>query len=157
MRHAKSSWEDISSTDAERPIIPKGIKRTKKCCDFLIKNQIIPDKIWVSPAKRAAQTGQIMHDKLKLTSDIVPIPAFYGGSMDEMIKQIKKCPNDINHLLIVGHNPDFTELACSLAHKTIIDWLPTSGMVVLDFDTNKWSDILKSEVNVLQVVKPKEL
>jgi phosphohistidine phosphatase len=157
MRHAKSSWEDISSTDAERPVIPKGIKRTKKSCDFLNKTQLIPDQIWVSPAKRAIQTGQIVMEKLKIDSLYVSVPDFYGGSIEKMIMQIKKCHNQFSHLLIIGHNPDFTEMACSLARKTISEWIPTSGMVTLKFHTDKWADILKADVEVLHIAKPKEL
>ena len=67
MRHAKSSWEDNNLDDLQRPIISKGIKRTKRIAEFMNQNQIIPDEVWVSPAKRAMETANIVHEELKMT------------------------------------------------------------------------------------------
>ena len=55
---------------------------------------------------------------------------------------------DPQRLLLVGHNPGLHELAFALtgsgnaaARRALADNLPTSGLIVLDFDIDDWRDV----------------
>jgi len=56
VRHAKSSWEDITLSDHDRPLLPVGINRTRKIAEYLKKKKIRPDIILSSSAVRALKT-----------------------------------------------------------------------------------------------------
>ena len=45
MRHAKSSWKDAVQSDLERPLLEKGLKRTRLVIDFLQGIDFNPEKI----------------------------------------------------------------------------------------------------------------
>ena len=45
--------------------------------------------------------------------------------------------------MIVGHNPSVTNLANRFLNEPVFD-VPTSGLVVLQFDADSWMNISKS-------------
>jgi phosphohistidine phosphatase len=56
------------------------------------------------------------------------------------MKIIQHTPDDINSLLLVGHNPVISEVANKLSPQAIAD-VPTAGVVALQFNCNSWLDI----------------
>ena len=54
----------------------------------------------------------------------------------------------LNHVMLFGHKPEFTDLAHRLSSE-IID-MPTSAVVEYNFDTKAWSDV--GEVKPAKVV-----
>ena len=61
---------------------------------------------------------------------------------------------DVNSLMIVGHNPGFTTFANYFLDEKI-DNLPTSGIVGITFDTNRWENIHNSNRKVKFVISPR--
>ena len=39
MRHAKSSWDDLSINDFDRPLSKRGKKNAKMICEFFVKKK----------------------------------------------------------------------------------------------------------------------
>ena len=60
VRHAKSSWEEPGVSDADRPLIPKGLKKTQLIVDFLLKRETKIDLMISSPAVRAYETAKLV-------------------------------------------------------------------------------------------------
>ena len=52
----------------------------------------------------------------------------------------QKISDDYNEVMIVGHNPGFTSFANKFTPNDITN-VPTSGIVILDFDCSSWKDI----------------
>ena len=61
LRHAKSSWKDQSLKDFDRPLKKKGKKAAKLIAKMMAHNQILPDAVLSSPAKRARETTEIVN------------------------------------------------------------------------------------------------
>ena len=61
LRHAKSSWDDVSLDDFDRPLSTRGIKSCKKIGKYLKKNKLIPDIVYCSSAIRAKQTWELVN------------------------------------------------------------------------------------------------
>ena len=59
----------------------------------------------------------------------------------------------INKVVIFGHNHAFTSLANSLG-DTYIDNLPTSGLVMIEFQVDKWQDVIQGTTKL--VLTPKD-
>ena len=53
---------------------------------------------------------------------------------------MKKVSDDYKNVMIFGHNHAFTSI-CNIFGDKFIDNLPTSGLVVIDFNVDSWSDI----------------
>ena len=55
LRHAKSSWDDASLSDSERPLNPRG-QRDAPRMGSALGSQLAPMTFHISPAERARQT-----------------------------------------------------------------------------------------------------
>ncbi|MCX6280099.1 MAG: histidine phosphatase family protein [Bacteroidetes bacterium] len=157
IRHAKASWEMPGVSDADRPLIPKGVKKTMLVLDFLQKRETKIDLIISSPAVRAYETAQIIAAGLDYPiSKIKTDRKIYDGYYDRILDIVYGAANNLNSLMIFGHNPTITNLANLFLHPGI-DNMPTSCVVCLSFDTEKWEHIPSVEAKQEFVVFPKML
>jgi len=146
VRHAKSSWEYDSVSDADRPLTEKGISNAYEVSTQLRNEGLNPGLIMSSPANRALHTAVIFAGVTGYPVEkIIVHPVFYEGTTSEIIKQIHATDESILSLMIFGHNPVSTYLVNHFGNKAINN-LPTSGAVRLAFKTIKWSEIEKSRL-----------
>ncbi len=155
LRHAKSSWEFPDISDHDRPLTEKGKKRTKKVIDFLRDKDITFDFIICSTARRAAETARYVAKGCNYPiNDIKYDPTLYHADSEGIFKQFIDLRDDYTSVMMVGHNPAFTNFVNHFLQPPI-DWLPTSGLVGLQFKTNKWEEIHEAEFVVNLVAFPK--
>ncbi len=64
VRHAKSSWDDITAPDRDRPLNDRGKRDAPRMGERLAKRHVKADLILSSPANRAIATAQIIAKKL---------------------------------------------------------------------------------------------
>ncbi|MHC1707028.1 MAG: histidine phosphatase family protein [Bacteroidales bacterium] len=141
VRHAKSDWSQPGQKDSDRILLPKGIKRTERILVYLNRKEIIPDLIICSHAVRAMETARLIARGLGYPVENIQIDkTIYASDEDQILDVIYGVSDDINSLLIVGHNPEFTNLS-NLFTDNPIEWLPTSGVVSVSFDTKRWNQI----------------
>jgi phosphohistidine phosphatase len=157
VRHGKSSWDSPTAIDRERPLLEKGIERTRKVAGFLNEKGVKPDLIIASHAVRARETAKILADGLSYPQDKIRIEEgvyFNGFSSIEGI--ILSMDEKVNQLMIVGHNPDMTEYANQFL-ETKADYLPTTGTVAIQFDAKSWNEIFVSDCKILYFIRPADL
>jgi len=157
IRHAKSSWETPGQSDTDRQLVPKGIKKTKKIVDFLLKRNISIDLMLSSQAVRAYETAKIVAVGLNYPVEKIKIDRkIYDGYYDRILDLIYGTSNEVNSLMIFGHNPTITQLANLFLHPGIED-MPTSAVVCISFTTERWEQIPTSEAKQEFVIFPKML
>ena len=154
VRHAKSSWNhDV--IDHQRPLKPRG----KKDCE-LVSNavrQVImrPDKIISSDANRALTTALYFKEALNVdTTNFTTNHELYDFGGQNVMRVIKELDNVLERVLLVGHNHAFTSIANMLGDKTF-DNVPTCGFLMLEFDTDTWSEVKAGVTN--RVIFPRDL
>lgn len=154
VRHGKSSWEyDVS--DVERPLKSRGKNDAKLVANQFVKLSDIPNKITSSPANRALSTCKIFANIFKLSENSFTIENdLYDFGGEKVINFIKNIPNEINSLMIFGHNHAFTSITNIFGDK-FIDNLPTSGLVKINFDIANWKDLKQGTTEFILI--PKEL
>ncbi|MGD9993024.1 MAG: histidine phosphatase family protein [Salinivirgaceae bacterium] len=157
MRHAKSSWKEPLPEDRERPILNKGIKRTRRTARFITEKGLIPELILSSPAVRAWQTADLLLEELGTNIKIKQVDALYPGSSAALLKATWQVNDKYNSLLIIGHNPGLSDLACYLLGTQEASWIPTSGLVVISFLYDRWQEIKPGEGSMLHYIQPKAL
>ena len=142
IRHGKASQQMMP--DIKRPLIEKGIKRTRKFGKKLKETGVKPDLIVSSPAIRAYQTAEILADIFDYPKDKIDInPYFYFHEEDAVLHQLMALPDKVQTVFITGHNPIWTDLADELMQEEV--WhLRTSGIAGVGFYTDTWKDILKA-------------
>lgn len=140
IRHAKSSWEhDVN--DHERPLKKRGFNDAELVSKGFKKRTISPDAIFSSPANRALSTCKIFMKNLDLDSEKLAIKEeLYDFGGERVIHFLKNLSDDYKNVMIFGHNHAFTSI-CNIFGNRLIDNLPTSGLVVIDFDIDLWSNV----------------
>jgi phosphohistidine phosphatase len=109
LRHADAgdpeAWE---GSDAARPISDKGRKQAKRLGDHLRSIGFETETVITSPKLRAAQTAEIVADRIDMT---VSEDERLAGSLDlETVEAILGDAGDSERAMLVGHDPDFSEL-----------------------------------------------
>ena len=157
VRHAKSSWDHPGLGDDQRPLLEKGKKRTKYVIDYFLNKKLKPDLIISSHAVRAFETAKIFAVGLNYPEDkIVVSKGMYHGNLDSLYNYFFDLDDNIESLMMVGHNPTFTYFANQFLDKSI-DNLPTSGVVCIEFMTDKWDEIISAKKRTNFVISPKLL
>ena len=152
IRHAKSSWE-YNLDDFYRPLKETSIDDIALVCKNLKNNFLYPDAVFSSPAKRALTTCNLFLEHLKINKNLLKTNQdLYDFGGDKVLHFIKQINNDIDNVILFGHNHAFTELSNKLSNLKI-DNLPTSGVVVIKFDIEDWNDVGNGKV--LQVLYPR--
>jgi phosphohistidine phosphatase len=157
VRHGKSSWEDLSLQDYERPLQGKGIRRTRKVAGYLFDQKVQPDLIVSSHALRAVETAKIIANILDYNpGQIVLDESIYFAGVEALEQLVLGLNDSLKKVLLVGHNPDITNFANLFLHEKI-DYMPTTGVVGVEFETESWSKALFAKREILFVVNPKKL
>jgi phosphohistidine phosphatase len=157
VRHAKSSWNSPELTDEKRPLLEKGKKRTKKVIDFLHDKKVTVDYIISSHATRAMETAKILAHGLNYPVDQIKIdPQVYYANGESLMNQFFDMPERFDSVMIVGHNPTLTDFSNKFL-KEPIENLPTSGVVSISFDTERWENIPLARRKTNFILFPKEL
>lgn len=157
VRHAKSSWDYPELTDHDRPLLEKGKKRTKKIIDFILDKSIQVDYIISSSAVRALDTAKFLARAMRYpVEDIKVDPQVYHADAEKLKDQFFDLSDKYDSVMLVGHNPTFTNFANYFLEEKI-DWLPTSGIVCIDFETEKWDQIFIAVSHTKFIITPKML
>ncbi|HNP18046.1 MAG TPA: histidine phosphatase family protein [Fulvivirga sp.] len=141
VRHAKSSWEDQSLSDFQRPLNPRGERDAPDMGHRLMKMGIMPDLMLSSPAVRAITTCETIADQLGYAKDqIEKDKAIYHAGEFKLLEVVHEINDHVKSLMLFGHNPGITEFANALTNSSI-DNIPTCGVFACSFDIIHWSDV----------------
>ncbi len=157
VRHAKSSWDSAGLQDAKRPLLEKGIERTKRIITYLRRYQDRPELILSSQAVRAYETAKIFAIGLDYPVEKISVePDIYYGAEDQFWSILFAIPNNIQHAMVVGHNPTITRIVNSFLSEKM-DYFPTSALLGLTFETDKWEEIANAKFTIEHILMPKKL
>jgi phosphohistidine phosphatase len=109
LRHAHAGDPEAwTGPDDVRPLSPKGERQAERLGTFLASVGFRPDAIITSPKRRAAQTARIVAAHLSVQ---VGIDERLAGSLDvATVEAIVRDAGEPVRPVLVGHDPDFTEL-----------------------------------------------
>tara|TARA_X000001036_G_scaffold257253_1_gene239223 strand:- start:642 stop:1130 length:489 start_codon:yes stop_codon:yes gene_type:complete len=141
LRHSKSSWDTILE-DIDRPLNDIGVKKIKKVAKLSNDQFSNCEIIFSSSANRAIHTSLILTRELSIESNKIRIcEDLYTFNFKIVFDFITKIENIYSNVVLVGHNPAYTEISNHFSENKILN-LPTARWFSMKFDSNTWSDIL---------------
>lgn len=157
-RHAKSSWQDHSLGDVDRPLNKRGQHDAPEMGRRLRQRGLLPDLIVASHAVRARTTASLYADQLGYLQEKIHIePALYAATTKVLLNLLRQIKPAFARVMIVGHNPEFTALANLLGSSVAIDNLPTGGIVALEFTIASWAELSSGAGRLLFFDFPKHV
>lgn len=147
LRHAKSSWENRSIRDHDRPLSRSGQLDAIKVSQNLLKLGWIPQLILSSDALRTRETLKIMQEQVQafLEAEVHFISSFYSvaamdGQTAEHLRQAicKYSRDEILTVMCMGHNRGWEEAASVLSGVTVE--LKTCNAALLEATGKSWEE-----------------
>ncbi len=160
LRHAKSSWDDPSLPDHDRPLAPRGRKAVRRLATQIEQVGIRPALVLCSSATRARETLDGVAVALG-KPDVLVEERLYAATEDRLLARLRLVEADVPSVLVVGHNPGLQELAVLLARPCdaadrIAEKLPTGALVSLRLDGD-WSTVRGHAAELEGLIVPREL
>ncbi len=157
VRHAKSSWEDDSLSDRDRPLNRRGERDAPRMGKRIQKAAIRPSLIVSSPAKRAWTTAKLIAGEIGYPLEFLQRePDLYLASVDTILDVLVAQDPNFMSVMLVGHNPGLTSFANYLV-PGLTDNLPTGGVVSVELELPDWSLYTLPEVKLALHDYPKRL
>jgi phosphohistidine phosphatase len=160
LRHAKSSWEDSSLQDFDRPLSSRGINDAPLMGKFMRKSKNKPDQIISSTAQRAKETTNLALNGMKKDESIITWNEdLYYGSRSDYLTAIQSADESTERIMIVGHNPKIEDTAGALIGGSKIANLriPTAALVCLNTYAIDWKQVSWGSCQLAWMMIPKVL
>lgn len=116
-----------------------------------------------SPARRAAETAKFLKEGLGSPVDPRFDERVYEARPEDLLQLLRRAEDEIDRLLVIGHNPGLQELATMLAssasaqRRRVAAHFPTAALAVLDIPAKRWSELAPGSGNIVDLLLPRHL
>jgi phosphohistidine phosphatase len=155
LRHAKSSWDEPSLSDFDRPLAPRGKRDAPRIGKALSERGPLPDLAISSPAARTRATIKAVMASARLEAELQVEESVYGASSAELIRLIRQLPGEKECVMIVGHNPGLEDLVERLTRKP--ERMPTAALACIEFQIAGWEGVDDGAGKLVWLLTPKQL
>ena len=156
LRHAKSSWKDFRLSDHDRPLNKRGKKAAPRMGQLLYEEDILPEVILCSTAKRARDTADLVAEASGFEGEILLLDSFYHAWPSDYIDALRGLGDEIRSAMIVGHNPGMELLLEQLTDQS--ERFPTAALALVKLPIDYWSQLSdETEGEMLQLWLPRML
>jgi phosphohistidine phosphatase len=155
LRHAKSSWKDVTLPDFDRPLKDRGRKAAKLIGRYLTRAKLSEPLVLCSPAARTRETSEIVLKHANLRVEVRFEERIYEASLRDLVQLVSEIPDDKQVAIMIGHNPGFEELLAYLSGEG--RRMPTAALAKIKFDVESWKEIREDQGTLEWFVIPKEL
>jgi phosphohistidine phosphatase len=164
LRHAKSSWDDASLDDFERPLSRRGRDAAPLVGRHIARRGWVPDMAIVSPAARTRQTWDLVAAEFPRRPQLVVDRSIYEAEPGAILAAIRGISDDVATLMVVGHNPGLEQLAWRIAGdgssaealKTIRNKYPTGATAVFQL-AGTWAHLDETACRLVDFISPRDL
>lgn len=155
LRHAKSSWDDASLRDFDRPLKKRGRTAAERIGRELAAEKPGDLLVVCSPAVRARETAQIVLKSARIRSQELFDKRIYEASLGDLRQVVAELPDEKRSVILIGHNPGFEELLAFLTGRGMR--VPTCTLAKIGFEAESWKDVKTGAGTLERFVTPKGL
>jgi phosphohistidine phosphatase len=164
LRHAKSSWDDISLDDFDRPLNDRGRAAAPLMGHAIREIGLRPDVVLCSPAARTRQTLELITGVgFACPKSTVFEDDLYMASTEHLFARIRQIEPGPKTVMLIGHNPGLHGLALLLAGtgnakslSRLEDKYPTGALAVFSFEQTVWRDIAPATGHLEAYMTPRD-
>jgi phosphohistidine phosphatase len=157
LRHGKAEAVDAYPEDYERPLTHRGGIEAQEMGSRLVKRNLIPDLILVSPAERAWATAEIIAAACELDAKQVQCAReLYLATPERTWQLLAHRAASLNHILICGHNPGLSLIASRFGPKPERRELPTAGIATAVWLHGEWATLQPETADSCEMNDPED-
>jgi phosphohistidine phosphatase len=129
--------------------------------DHLRRKGISPELVLCSPSKRTRQTLKRIARGLGKNADVQIESALYAASATTLLEELHEVPDEVDSVMLIGHNPGIQDLALSLARAgseslRVRSKFPTAALATLKHNVT-WHGLAPGSAELVSFVTPKQL
>ena len=156
LRHAKSSWANADLSDHDRPLKARGRRDAPRIGRLLREERLVPDLIITSTARRARATAHLAAEAAGYEGEIEETDAFYHAAPGAYLARLRRLPDAVERVLVVGHNPGMEELVALLTGRA--ERFPTAALADVRLPLTTWTALTATSSGQLRHLwRPKAL
>lgn len=164
LRHAKSSWDDPSLPDFDRPLTKRGRQAAKAIGRYLAAENLRPHAALCSSARRTRDTWRHVSARWDDPPPVRHENGLYLAEPAAILKLLSALGSEADRVIVIGHNPGMEALATALtSNRRSPDFdrmrakYPTGGLALFDLAIENWRDIAPGCGTLVRFVVPRDL
>ncbi|MFP5328522.1 MAG: SixA phosphatase family protein [Alphaproteobacteria bacterium] len=163
LRHGKSSRDDATLRDFDRPLKRRGRLASELVGKELRRRGIEFDLVAASPARRVVETVELLQKGFGEPLKVQFINDIYGQSSEGLMEILRNLGDKSGRILLVGHNPGLQDLALALAEDTdplriaVAEHYPTATLALLELPLASWSRLRPETGRIADFLKPRDI
>ena len=139
LRHAKSSWDDSSLADFDRPLNQRGMRAAPFMGELMARQSLSPAIILSSSAERARATAELVKGSANFAAEIRFDARIYEAIPQGLRQVVAELDDAINSAMLVGHNPGIEGFIRYLTGQ--LESMPTAALAVIKLNIDNWNAI----------------
>ena len=148
LRHGQAT--PPGAGDHSRALTPTGKQQIAAAASAL--SDIPIEAVLVSDSQRTQDSWAVFQNSLdKLPEHIVITSSLYLAGHSQVLQEVAVIPDEVNHLLVIGHNPGWSEMISLLSGEYC--GLGTGEGAVLEYATNLDWVMALSEIGAWNLLK----
>ncbi len=130
--------------------------------DWFAATECHPDLVLCSAALRARETFALVREAIGDPKTSIEKGLYLAG-VGRLLARLRRLADEIDSVMIIGHNPGLQELAVALTPATseararIVLKMPTAAVVRLAASIERWRDLDPKAIRLLAYVTPSDL
>ena len=164
LRHAKSSWDDPTLDEFNRPLNERGWKAARRIGSEMKRRGIEFDLVLSSTAARTRETIDGVAEKYEFRAPIRFEQQLYLASEARLLALVRGLDEEVRAPLIVGHNPGLELLVSSLTsddrhgyRRRVEGKFPTAALAIIELPARRWAEVEPASGEIVELVLPREL
>lgn len=168
LRHAKSSWEDSSLEDHDRPLNRRGLENATQMGEHMRKKGYLPALVLCSTSRRTRETLERIAPALSRDCIIRYEPKLYLATAERMVGLLRETEDAISSVLVIAHSPGTEQCALALAGRggsreeeqlraQIEEKFPTAALAVLRLALKHWRALAPATGQLADFIRPRDL
>jgi phosphohistidine phosphatase len=153
LRHAEAESAPPGSKDHDRALTEHGRREAAAAALVIAAVPLHIDLILVSPARRTRETAALVATRLGLELEKTVVNELYLASPDDVLQVLSTRAGTSSVVLLVGHNPGLTELACQLSGDLQLPSLRTAGLCRLTWSQAGWDAVGTVPVSTCAILR----
>jgi phosphohistidine phosphatase len=156
LRHAKASASDTDLGDHERPLAKRGKRDAPKMGRLLRDENLLPDLIVSSSAKRCRKTADHVIEQSGYRGETRITGDLYEANEQTLREFLGRLDDRVSRVLLVAHNPGMEQLLQSLIGS--YSPLTTAALANLELPIESWRDLNgETHATLHNIWQPQEL
>lgn len=155
IRHAKSSWKNLTLEDFDRPLNKRGKRNAPFMGNLLHQLGVNPDIIVASPSYRTRKTAEIIAKEVNYDKHKIDYyEDLYEASLNDILDTLKYLDDKNKIVFLIGHNPSLNLFA-----QEVLDFdenIPTCGILEIEFSCDLWQDVSSKNSKLISFEYPKK-